>query len=419
MSTDTLDAALARINSTYKLPVVGRADAVTTKQLTKQWRLQTGIPELDISLGGGYPMGRMEHVIGPFSSGKTMYAMKIAACFQNTCRNCMKPLRKMDWQVMKITPVLCCKDPRPMQVAWLDAEKVFNEAWASRNGVDISSLHYVTASYGEQYVDISTELVETGEIDLLVADSIVAIVPSVELEESAEKLQMGVHAKMVNKWLKKLLSKQSNVALSYPKRPAPSIMLLNQWRKKVGFVMGDPRTSPGGEGPGFFSSVETHVKRVKRFKDTADNVLAQQIELYHKKNKTGIPERTANLVVALRDMPSQRMTAGGIDVGQQVLDLSEKWGIIRKEAAMYHLAKDTSARGYDAALEMVLSNRALFDMLLQAIFAKEKVIQDGGFLEPDAKKAKAKKTPAKKSARPADDDDSDDEDEGVEDVVTE
>jgi hypothetical protein len=86
---------------------------------------------------------------------------------------------------------------------------------------------------------------------------------------------------------------------------------------------------------------------------------------------------------------------------------------------MYHLAKDTSARGYDAALEMVLSNRALFDMLLQAIFAKEKVIQDGGFLEPDAKKAKAKKTPAKKGARPADDDDSDDEDEGVEDVVTE
>lgn len=210
-------------------------------------RIPTNILKLDWALGGGWPAGRINLIYGHKSASKTSTLLRTIGNAQKMCANCFK---------VPDSPK-CCGKFREMVCAFIDVEGALDHAWAQKLGVDLERLIYCRPEFAEQALDICEALVQSGDVDVVVLDSLAYLTPSKEIEESIEKETMGVQARMIGKAMRKL-----NAALSAMKNERGQLVTIfftNQIRMKVGLVFGSPETVPGGLSPGFAATTEVKV----------------------------------------------------------------------------------------------------------------------------------------------------------------
>jgi recombination protein RecA len=216
----------------------------------------------------------------------------------------------------------------PYRIALIDMEGAFDCSWAAKLGLDDRTIVYARPDTAEEAIDLYDSLMRTGAVDLFILDSIAALTPSKEVEESVEKWQQGLQARLVNKFCRKVQASSNSVAREYGR--APTQIWINQVREKIGVMFGSPETVPGGRGQGFATSVELKLWANDFDKESIDLVgkdkmeMATRVRINFKteKNKTAPPKRTGSYVMSLKD--------GSIDDAKLIYSLAEKIGEVRK-----------------------------------------------------------------------------------------
>ena len=369
---DGLKALLKTVNKRYGDSCMVQAS--DSEKLSATRRIETGILSFDIAMGGGVPMGTIITLKGEYSSGKSALAHRVGAAFQRHCRNCGNPTQTWLEQYQDGAEVTCCENPEAMRVVWFDAEGSYQTSWAERLGMRNEHTYVIRTEFAEQGIDVADMAIRSGECDLLVVDSVAALTPSVEIEESAEKWQVGVHARLMNKAMRKWVSAQNSVGMT--RAVPPTIILINQIRMKVGVVYGNPETSPGGKGIEFASSVICKVKR-KQFIESVQGgaPLGQDIEVLFQKNKTAPPNRSCLFSLFFRD--SGLYSAGASNVAEQMIHLAEYWGFIKKSGSWY-IVGEHKVQGAKGAADKLLADEALFEDLKAKIMEREVSWLSGG-----------------------------------------
>lgn len=332
-------------------------------QTIEMKRIPTGSVMLDLALGGGLPVGRVSMFYGAKSSGKTTTAYRIAANAQRLCANCLRPAQfkdegpRYDSDGDLLPPEGFCdcyktgvlKDPpqapdekkdeykarlkayeensyERLWVAIIDAEGAYDHKWAVKLGLDPSGVVFSRPGTAEEAIDIVDHLVRTGAVDLVIVDSIAALTPSKEVEESVEKWQQGLQARLVNKFCRKIQSTTLEVAKEFGR--APTHLWINQVREKIGVMFGSNETLPGGRGQGFVTSVELKLwandyqkgKMAGLEYETATGV---RVNFKVEKNKTAPPKRTGSYIMELE--------SGSVDDSKLLIDFAEGYGVFSKE----------------------------------------------------------------------------------------
>lgn len=325
-----LDAILAQINKDYGEGTIMQASKAKTLLVD---RVPTGTLSLDLALGGGIPRGRMTMFKGEYSAGKTANAMKAAVQFQHHCRYCGTAMGQYavgsGWQDKSCA----CGKLEPMRVVWLDAEHSFDSDWARRWGIDTELLYVIQTEYMEQGIDVSDKCIRSGGCDLLVVDSVAAMTPSVEVEESAEKWQMGVAARLMNKAMRKWTSGMNSGGLM--SQTKTTVILINQMRIQLGGYHPVP-TSPGGKGLDFFQSVEVRLKKSEwKEEEGTKRPIGLETEFVVVKNKTAPPMRTGRYMMYFVDRPEEGYKVGDTDNDIQIVRAAAFWDLIKKGGAWF------------------------------------------------------------------------------------
>lgn len=327
-----LDTLLGAINKQYGPGTILRAGEAKTLTVS---RVPTYIPALDLALGGGLPRGRITVAKGEYSAGKSALAFKAAASFQRHCRYCATPIALPSiggkWEHIGCE----CKRDAPMRVVWADAEHSYDSDWAARWGVRQEDIYVIQTEYSEQCIDVADRCIRSQECDFLVVDSVAALTPSVEIQESSEKWQMGVAARLMNKALRKWTSGLNSGGLLA--QTQCTIYLINQMRMNISGY-GSPVTSPGGKGIDFFESVELRLKRTKWIEDPlTKRPVAMETEFVTVKNKTAPAQRTGAYTLYFLDQPRRGYQVGDTDTDFQILRLAVFWGLVKKAGSWFHL----------------------------------------------------------------------------------
>jgi recombination protein RecA len=269
--------------------------------------LPTGCVSLDWVLAcGGLPRGRIIELIGAESSGKSSMALYLAA------------------QVQKSKG----------KVVWVDAEYSYSSEYATKLGVDVNSLVVVQPTSGEEAFDVINSLVKTGEVDLVVVDSVAALLPQSELEGEFDKEGMAAQARLMGKGLRILAGTLS--------RANTTILFINQLREKVGVYYGPKTVSPGGKALKFFASVRLEVRHGKSIKDKDEAVIGNGLIITAVKNKVGLPNRTAEFDLYY---------ASGIDLVSDLFNFGVKMGVIEKKGNTYFVGEEKLGVGEGGAVE--------------------------------------------------------------------
>ena len=373
-----IEVVLAEINEKYGTCSIMRADKAAS--LSKQHRIPTGIFGLDVAMGGGIPIGKMITLVGEYSSGKSLIAHKTAAAFQRYCRSCGKPMKKWNELSMTATSIRCCRDPEAMRVVWFDAERSWINTWAMRLGIDISNVYVIRTEYAEQGIDVADHIIRTGECDLLVVDSVAALTPSLEITASAEKWQMGLHARLMNKAMRKWTSAQSSGGVGH--KMACTIIMINQIRMRLpgknGILYGSPTTSPGGKGIDFFTSIKCIVKKLGDYETPEGLPGGHEMEVAVIKNKTAPPGRTCLFNIAF--VSKENRFRGSSNHAKQVIAHALFWKIIKPTGTWIQLAANLpKVQGLENAAELLRQPlyRPLLDLLAKEVWKKEVAWIDG------------------------------------------
>ena len=273
--------------------------------------IPTGSLTLDMALGvGGLPRGRVIEIYGPESSGKTTVALHIIAEAQ-----------KMGGEA-----------------AFIDAEHALDPSYAKKIGVDIENLLVSQPDSGEQALEIADTLVRSGAIDVMVVDSVAALVPKAELEGEMGDAHMGLQARLMSQALRKLTA---TVA-----RSNTLIIFINQIRMKLGVMFGNPETTTGGNALKFYASVRMDIRRVGAIKDK-DEVIGSQTRVKIVKNKVAPPFKTVDFDI---------MYGEGISKTGELIDLGVKSGIIEKAGAWFSYNGDKIGQGRENAKRYLMEN---------------------------------------------------------------
>lgn len=339
-----LDAAIAQIEKQYgKGSVMKLGDNSANMNVET---VPTGSLSLDIALGlGGLPKGRIIEVYGPESSGKTTVAL-----------HCVAEVQK-----------------RGGIAGFIDAEHALDPVYARNIGVDIDNLYISQPDCGEQALEITETMVRSGAVDIVVVDSVAALVPKAEIDGDMGDSHVGLQARLMSQALRKLtavISKSNCI-----------VIFINQLREKVGVMFGNPETTTGGRALKFYSSVRLDVRRNESLKQGGE-IVGNHVRVKVVKNKIAPPFREAEFDI---------MFGQGISREGDVLDLAVNAGIVNKSGAWYAYEGDKIGQGRENAKTYIHENPAFFDML-------EAKVRDFYFTQPEDEDAAVQEDSEKSEA---------------------
>ncbi len=307
-----LDAALSQIEKAF-----GKGSIMRLGQDNAHVDIEavsTGSLGLDMALGiGGLPRGRIVEIYGPESSGKTTLALSVIAQAQKTGGTC----------------------------AFIDAEHALDPSYAKKIGVDIENLLISQPDAGEQALEIADTLVRSGAIDVLVVDSVAALVPKAELEGEMGDSHMGLQARLMSQALRKLTS---TIA-----RSNTLVIFINQIRMKIGVMFGNPETTTGGNALKFYASVRIDIRSIGKIKDKED-IIGSQTRVKIVKNKVAPPFKVIDFDI---------MYGEGISKTGEIIDLGVKANIIEKSGAWFAYNGDKLGQGRENAKLFLRDNPAI------------------------------------------------------------
>ena len=308
-----LESALGLIERNYGSGSIMRLGDNTTVNIEA---ISTGSLGLDLALGiGGLPKGRIIEVYGPESSGKTTLALQVVASAQKKEGIC----------------------------AFIDAEHALDPVYAKNLGVDVDKLLVSQPDAGEQALEIADTLVKSGAVDVLVVDSVAALVPKAELEGDMGDSHMGLHARLMSQALRKLTSSIS--------KSNAMVIFINQIRMKIGVMFGSPETTTGGNALKFYASVRLDIRRIGQIKDK-DQIVGNQTRVKVVKNKVAPPFKITEFDILYGE---------GISKEGEIIDLGVAEGFVEKSGSWYSFNGNRIGQGRENAKKFLLDNKEIAD----------------------------------------------------------
>ena len=288
--------------------------------------IPTGSLGLDIALGiGGIPRGRVTEIYGPESSGKTTLTL-----------HCIAEAQK-----------------RGGLAAFIDAEHAFDRAYAEKLGIDTENLLISQPDNGEQALEIADHLIRSGAIDIIVIDSVAALVPKGELEGEMGESKMGLQARLMSQALRKLTGTISKTGCS--------CIFINQLREKIGVMFGNPETTTGGNALKFYASVRLDIRKIGQIKE-GDDITGNRVKVKVVKNKVAPPFKVIEFDI---------MYGRGISKSGEIVDLGVEVEVIQKSGSWFSYGGNKLGQGRDAVKQLIEDNPELMDELEKKI--KEKL----------------------------------------------
>ena len=343
-----LDAAIAKIEKDY-----GKGSIMKLGESAKQMNVDavpTGALSLDVALGiGGLPKGRVIEIYGPESSGKTTVALHVVA------------------EVQKMGGI----------AGFIDAEHALDPVYAKNIGVDIDNLYISQPDSGEQALEITETMVRSGAIDIVIVDSVAALVPKAEIDGDMGDSHVGLQARLMSQALRKLTSliSKSNCI----------VIFINQLREKVGVMFGSPETTTGGRALKFYSSVRLDVRRIDTLKQAGEFV-GNRVRIKVVKNKVAPPFKEAEFDI---------MFGQGISREGDILDLAVDCNVINKSGSWYAYNGEKIGQGRENAKQYLKEHPEIRDDVEKQVRIHYELI------ESDDKDNTAEKKPAEKAAKPS------------------
>ena len=323
-----LESALGLIERNYGSGSIMRLGDNTTVNIEA---VSTGSLGLDLALGiGGLPKGRIVEVYGPESSGKTTLALQVVASAQKKEGIC----------------------------AFIDAEHALDPVYAKNLGVDVDKLLVSQPDAGEQALEIADTLVKSGAVDVLVVDSVAALVPKAELEGDMGDSHMGLHARLMSQALRKLTSSIS--------RSNAMVIFINQIRMKIGVMFGSPETTTGGNALKFYASVRLDIRRIGQIKDK-DQIVGNQTRVKVVKNKVAPPFKITEFDILYGE---------GISKEGEIIDLGVAEGFVEKSGSWYSFNGNRIGQGRENAKKFLLDNKEIADEIEAMIRKKNSTSED-------------------------------------------
>lgn len=319
-----LDTALAQVEKSF-----GKGSAMRLGDQPEQnvEVIPTGSLALDMALGiGGLPKGRIVEIYGPESSGKTTLALHVVANAQK----------------------------KGGVAAYIDAEHALDPAYARKLGVDTDSLIVSQPDNGEQALEIADMLIRSGALDVIVIDSVAALVPKAEIEGEMGDSHVGLQARLMSQALRKMTG-----ALA---QAGTTAIFINQLREKIGVMFGNPETTTGGNALKFYASVRLDIRGSQPIKD-GEEILGKLTKVKVVKNKVAPPFRRAEFDI---------MFGEGISHSGEIIDLGADLGIIKKSGSWYSYNDTKLGQGRDAAKQCIMDNPELAEELEGLIFEELK-----------------------------------------------
>ncbi len=327
--TQALDSAMSQIERQFGKGSIMRLGSTAHQKIA---HISTGALSLDLALGiGGVPRGRIVEVYGPESSGKTTLALHIVAEAQRNGG----------------------------LAAFVDAEHALDPIYAKAVGVDIDELLISQPDTGEQALEIADTLIRSGALDVLVVDSVAALVPRAEIEGEMGDTHVGLQARLMSQALRKLTANVN--------RSMTTAVFINQLREKIGVMFGSPEVTPGGRALKFYSSVRLDIRRIESIKDGREQI-GNRARVKVVKNKLAPPFRMAEFDI---------MFGQGISREGSLLDVAVDVGIVRKSGAWYTFEGDQLGQGREKAKRFLRENPDL------AMVLESKVLAAVGITDPE------------------------------------
>src|SRR6201988_5537241 len=330
VNTEKLKALQLTIEKLDKTYGKGTIMKMGDKAIEPMEVISTGSVSLDLAVGvGGFPKGRVIEIYGPESSGKTTLAIHAIA------------------EVQKKGGI----------AAFIDAEHAFDRFYAQKLGVDIANLLISQPDNGEQALEIAENLIRSGAIDIIVIDSVAALVPKSELEGEMGDSKMGLHARLMSQALRKLtatISKTNTICI-----------FINQLREKIGVMFGNPETTTGGNALKFYCSVRLDIRRMAQIKD-GDEAIGNRVKVKVVKNKVAPPFRSAEFDIIFGE---------GISKVGEIIDMGVELGIVQKSGSWFSYNSDKLGQGRESVKQLLTDNPELANEIENKISEKIKEMQ--------------------------------------------
>lgn len=308
----------------------GSVMMMSDRGIVEQEVISTGSIGLDVALGiGGLPKGRVVEIYGPESSGKTTLAIHVIAEAQKKGGMC----------------------------AFIDAEHAFDSNYAQKLGVDIDNLLISQPDYGEQALEIADRLILSGALDVVVIDSVAALVPKGELEGEMGDSKMGLQARLMSQALRKLTATIS--------KTNSCCIFINQLREKIGVMFGNPETTTGGNALKFYASVRLDIRRMAQIKD-GDEIVGNHIKVKVVKNKVAPPFRQAEFDIVYGE---------GISKVGEIIDMGVDLGILQKSGSWFSYNSDKLGQGRESVKQLMVDNPGMANEIEAKIREKIKEMQ--------------------------------------------
>lgn len=334
-NTEKLKALQLTIDKLEKTYGKGTVMKLSDNKVLDVPAISTGSLGLDMALGvGGIPRGRVIEIYGPESSGKTTLTM-----------HCIAEAQKAGGLA-----------------AFIDAEHAFDKTYAEKLGIDTENLLISQPDNGEQALEIAEHLIRSGAIDIIVIDSVAALVPKGELEGDMGDSKMGLQARLMSQALRKLTGAINKTGCA--------CIFINQLRDKIGVMFGNPETTTGGNALKFYASVRLDIRRIGQIKESADNVLGNRTKVKVVKNKVAPPFKVVEFDI---------MYGQGISKVGEIIDLGVEFDIIKKAGSWFSYEGNKLGQGRDAVKSLLLDNPELMEELENKI--KEKAGVGGALKE--------------------------------------